>query len=58
MNKLKIKLCILIAFAIGMIQISLLSFIPRPYIPPFFSIALLVDVVLFGIVFYHIDKTK
>lgn len=53
---MKIKLFILAAFVLGMIQIAVLNFIPQPWTPTYFSFSLLVDIIVMFISFNYIDK--
>ena len=54
--KLRVKIFILLAFFIGMVQIAILNFVPIKWVPPYFSGILLVDVVLVFLAFHKIDK--
>jgi hypothetical protein len=51
------KLYILAALMLGMIQIAVLNFIPREWVPPYFSFTIMVDIVFLFIVFHKIDKS-
>lgn len=53
---MKIKLFIFAAFVLGMIQIAVLNFIPKPWIPAYYSFSLLIDIIVMFISFNYIDK--
>lgn len=54
----KIKIYILIAFALGMIQIAILDYIATKWVAPYFVFALLIDIILLFILFNFTDKIK
>lgn len=57
-NSLKIKLCVMIAFALGMIQIAILDYVDVKWVAPYFVFVLLVDIIVFFIFFRFSDKIK
>ena len=56
MDKVKVRVYILAAFALGMIQIVVLGYIPKEWVAPYFALMLLVDVTLGGMCFHSIDN--